>query len=203
MTRDNPDNQRAIAKAGGIPSLIALLDGHPEVHRDVAGALWSLSGNEDNQVVIAQAGGITPLVSLLKGGAAGAQETAAGALHALANTEDNRASISDAGGIPPLVALFDGGSEEGKEQAAGALETLVKNNPSNQTAIASGLVSMLKTCSVAAQEDVTQLLRNLAQDPENRGAIAKAGAVPECAPPPPDAVARRARPARMPRWCTR
>lgn len=38
---------------------------------------------------------------------------------------------------------------------------------------------MLKDGSPSAQEVTTQLLRNLAVDPENRGAIAKAGAVPE------------------------
>ena len=56
MAQDNPDNQVAIASAGGIPPLIALLEGHPEVHRDVAGALWSLAANADNQVAIADAG---------------------------------------------------------------------------------------------------------------------------------------------------
>ena len=40
-----------------------------------------------------------------------------------------------------------------------------------------GLVGMLGSGSASAQEHVTQLLRNLAQDPDNRSAIAKAGAV--------------------------
>mgnify|MGYP002841429056 CR=1 FL=1 len=40
-------------------------------------------------------------------------------------------------------------------------------------------MSLLGSGSAEAQEHVTQLLRNLAQDPENRSAIAKAGAVPE------------------------
>ena len=35
---------------------------------------------------------------------------------------------------------------------------------------------MLKAGSASAQEEVTTLLRSLAQDPENRSAIAKAGA---------------------------
>ena len=34
MSLENEENQAAIAQAGGIPPLIALLDGHPEVHRD-------------------------------------------------------------------------------------------------------------------------------------------------------------------------
>ena len=38
---------------------------------------------------------------------------------------------------------------------------------------------MLRDGSAEAKEHTTQLLRNLAQDPENRNVIAKAGAVPE------------------------
>jgi hypothetical protein len=56
---------------------------------------------------------------------------------------------------------------------------LVKNNLSNQKDIAEGLVELLATGSASAQEHVTQLLKNLARDPENRASIAKAGAVPE------------------------
>ena len=66
-----------------------------------------------------------------------------------------------------------------KEQAASALQILVLQNVANQLAIVNEAVAMLKAGSAEAQEHVTQLLRNLAQDPDNRSAIAKAGAVPE------------------------
>ena len=179
MAHENPDNQAAIAKANGIPPLIALLSGHPEVHREAAGALWSLAANKDNQLLIAREGGIAPFVTLLKEGSLGAQETAAGSMYALAEADENRISIADAGGILPLVALFDCGSDEAKEQAAGALRTLVLNNTANQLAVALGLVSVFASGSADAQEHVTKLLRNLAQDPENRFSITKAGAVPK------------------------
>ena len=39
MTDSNADNQEAVEKAGGIPLLIALLNDHPDIHRDAAGAL--------------------------------------------------------------------------------------------------------------------------------------------------------------------
>ena len=90
MTYLNPDNQVAIAKAGGIPSLIGLLNGHPEVHRDVSGALWSLADNANNQKAISDSGGITPLVNLLSSATVDAQETVAGALHILAKLPSNR-----------------------------------------------------------------------------------------------------------------
>lgn len=180
MAANNLENQMAIAKAGGILPLIALLEGNPEVHRDVAGALWALGANEENQKAIADNQGIVPLVGLLKTGSPGAQETAAGALHALASMDTNRDSIAAAGAISLLVALFDGGSDEARQQAAGALQTLVQQNVRNQFAVANETVAKLKSdASAAAQEYLTTLLRNLAQDPENRAAIAKAGAVPE------------------------
>ena len=83
MTFKHADNQIAVAKVGGIPPLIELLEGNPEVHREVAGALWSLASSTDNQVAIAKSGGILggipPLVGLLKTGSRDAQETVAGA----------------------------------------------------------------------------------------------------------------------------
>lgn len=180
MTNNNQENQAAVAKAGGIPPLIALLVGSKEVHRDAAGALWSLALDQPtNQEMIASSGGVQPLVNLLKQGTDGSQETAAGALHALAACRGNRSMVADAGGIPPLVTLFDGGSESAKLEAFGALRTLVLENPANQLAIAHSLVEMLKQGSRDAQERVTQLLLTLAQDPDNRASIAKAGAVPE------------------------
>ena len=66
-----------------------------------------------------------------------------------------------------------------KEQAMGGLEALVFQNVVNQLSVVNEAVAMLRNGSPVAQEHVTQLLRNLAQDPENRNAIAKAGAVPE------------------------
>ena len=184
MAAGSPENQAAIAKAGGIPKLITLLEGHPEVHADTAGALWALSSLDENAEAIGALGGIAPLVGLLSTGGAAAKETAAGALHGLAKTASNRVTIAEGhsilgGGIPLLVSVFDGGSDAACEEAAGALTTLVIQNVPNQNATATEAVEMLKRGSAAAADHVTQLLRNLAQDPENRSAIAKAGAVPE------------------------
>ena len=203
MAAKNEANQIAISKAGGMPPLIRLLlVGHPDVHRDVAGALGALASNDDLRKAIADAGGIAPLVELLRpppngyppqdaeskredsvstelAQVLGAQEAAAGALSALAVLADNRVAVAQAGGIPLLVALLDGATDEAKEEAANALQTLVLQNASNQLAIVNEAVAMLKTGSPMGQEHVTKLLRNLAQDPENRSAIAKAGAVPE------------------------
>lgn len=177
MALDNPDNQKAIAKVGGIPKLIALLKGDSVVHRNAAGALWSLASDGQNAQVIAEQDGIEPLVILLHKNGGKAQDAAAGALHGLAAIEVNRTRIADARGIKPLVAVFDGGSAAAVKQASGALTELVNNNQSNQTDVSEYLVDMLKSGSVAAQENVTSLMHNLSLDPEMRGPIASKGGI--------------------------
>ena len=190
MAANHPTNQLAIAAEGGIPPLIALLSHSPEIHRDAAGALWSLAANATNQAAIAEAGGIAPLVALLSNvHNKAAQDTAAGALCVLSGLPENRDAIAKAGGIPTLVALFGAGSADAAAQAAPALEALAEGSSSNQKAIAYELVELLAGkkwsgfLSVAAkanaQEHATRLLRDLAVDPTKRGAIADAGAVPQ------------------------
>ena len=52
----NNDNQIPIAKAGGIPPLVALIrDGNDAQKQYAAGALQSLAVNADNKIAIAQA----------------------------------------------------------------------------------------------------------------------------------------------------
>ena len=52
----NADNEIAIAKAGGIPPLVALIrDGNDAQKESAAAALSNLAGNADNQIAIAQA----------------------------------------------------------------------------------------------------------------------------------------------------
>lgn len=184
MAAGNPDNQEAIAAAGAIPILVSMLGGIVigESHRIVAGALCSIAGhpgNTANQLAIASAGGIPSLVKLLKQGPPSVQETVAGALEVCAEAHDNRIAIAEAGAIPILVSLLDGESEECKQHSAGALLNLTKENESNQQDIAEGVVEMLQNGSKSGQEHASQLLRNLAEAPENRYSIAKAGAVPE------------------------
>ena len=52
----NNDNQIPIAKAGGIPPLVALIcDGHDKQKTSAALALQNLAGCADNKVAIAKA----------------------------------------------------------------------------------------------------------------------------------------------------
>ena len=184
MSFKNGPNQATIADEGGVPSLIALLSNpRAEVHRDAAGALWSLGESPANQELIAKKGGIAPLVALLTEGSPGAQETAAGALRSLAALPENRVAIAEANGVPALVSLFEAATTEAKVEAAGALSTMVVSNPANQSTVAHELVALLsrESSSAKTQEDVTDLLYNLSLGPENRGALSKWGAIPQLA----------------------
>ena len=182
MAADNGDNQAAIAEAGAIPSLIALVRGRiRRVHTDAAGALWSLGALPSNQQLIAAKGGIPPLVQLLIQGESSAQESAAGALHSLASHVANRGLITEAGGVPALVQLFEKGTATAKAQAAGALSAMVVQNGDIQSAVAKALVRTLSSDDPSmrsAQEHATHLIRHLTTDPESRSALARAGAVP-------------------------
>ena len=188
LADEHATNQAAIAEAGAVPLLVALLSGAPEAHRDAAGALWSLAANVDNQRLIACESGIVPLVRLLKESNPATQETAAGALCLLSETlADNRVMIADADGVAALVAIFeDRGTALAKQQASGALANLVIKNTVNQYAVSRALVSMLGNAatSLLAQEHVTSLMLQLAQErapvghADNRGALSKAGAIP-------------------------
>ena len=183
MAMFNANNQQAIAKAGGIPKLVALLAWDPAVHRNAAGALWSLADDTTNALLIAEHNGIKPLVDLLHIGGGHAQDAAAGALHGLAALEENRTGIAKAGGIQPLVDIFNGGSQAAVEEASGALTTLVSNNPENRREVASRLVEMLQREDLhdplEVQECVISLIHNLCLDSDMREPIAKAGGIPE------------------------
>ena len=193
LSTDNSSNQMSIAEEGGLPKLIALLSDNPEIHRDAAGALWSLSKDSTNQRLIAEAEGIPRLSDLLKYGAknVSAQETAAGALHSLASRPENRDIISSAGSIDVLIPLFDGGSAETKQEVTGALLALSVENPQNQFTIAHKLVKLLENgpqdaqeamtsaqmSRVEAQEYATRVLYMMSLERDYRDALSRAGAI--------------------------
>eukprot|EP00900_Chrysochromulina_parva_P008119 jgi/Chrpa1/17308/Chrysochromulina_OHIO_Genome00023790-RA len=84
---DMGDNESrvAIARAGGIVPLVALLTAQdPAAGAEAAAALQNLAFNAENKVLIAQAGAIAPLVTLVKSGTDDQKEYAAAALWNLA-----------------------------------------------------------------------------------------------------------------------
>ena len=83
------DNQVAIARAGGLAPLVALLSSSSEITAQyAAAALRSLAREQqENQIALAKAGAIAPLVELLGTDSAETQEHAVGALLHLASQD--------------------------------------------------------------------------------------------------------------------
>ena len=173
---NDPSSQVAIAKAGGIAPLVQLLDdGTLQGTIFAADALTHLArGHADNQAAIAK-----KLVGLLEVDRPdGTLRRAARALWKLADENEGApVRVVNAGAISPLVALLGTGSMEAKSEAVGALTCLATNDPKSQLAIATGLVALLGSGTAESQEHVTSMLLGLSEKPDNRRAIAHAGAV--------------------------
>ena len=173
----DPTNQGAIARANGIPPLVSLLDfddGTEQTFTHAADALARLAvDDEENQAQISKR-----LVVLLSSDTVVAQVRAARALWCLASDQPNSpVVILNAGALLPLVKMLSSGAPEARKEAAGTLSTLAMNSQENQLAIAIGLVALLGSGDDEASEHVTELLLQLCADANNRGAIAKAGAI--------------------------
>eukprot|EP00900_Chrysochromulina_parva_P019938 jgi/Chrpa1/27946/Chrysochromulina_OHIO_Genome00012928-RA len=181
MTDD--ESRVAIARAGGIVPLVALLTAQdPAAGAEAARALRSLAYNATNKVLIAQDGAIAPLVTLVQSGTDGQKQQAARALKNLAdNNAENQVSIAQAGAIAPLVTLVQSGTDDQKEQAAGALFFLA-DIPENKVLIAQAgaiapLVPLVKSGTDGQKEHAAAALQNLAFNAENKVLIAQAGAI--------------------------
>lgn len=145
-----PQTQSAVADAGAIKPLVALLSEEDDLaRRKAAGALAALGcGSATNQDAVEKYHGITKLVHLLGGKETEgkqviiADEVRAEAAAALAVLASGNRRIQDRvaliGGIGPLVQLLQGVgvSEQAKEEAAAALWSLVTCHYENQVAVA-------------------------------------------------------------------
>ena len=150
-TPANADVQAEIARDGGIPPLLNLLNCmnvDAQVH--AAEALANLAqGNPQNQDMVAKAGGIKPLLVLLQHKSLQAQAHGASALAQLAtNNPANQDAIALDGGLPLLRELL--GSTSAVQKMTGfAITETCRDNPQNQTAAAecgtiNALVEQLK-----------------------------------------------------------
>jgi vacuolar protein 8 len=182
--REN-ESRVAIARAGGIMPLVALLTAQdPAAGAEAARALRSLAINAENKNMIAQAGALAPLVTLVKSGTDDQKEQAAGALRNLAlRNPDNQVLIAQAGAFAPLVTLVKSGTDGQKENAAGALRNFTFKNPENQVLIAQAgaiapLVTLVQSGTDGQKEYAADALRSLAaKKTENQVLIAQAGAI--------------------------
>ena len=148
ITPANTLLQESISKEGGIPLLLALLNGmnvQGQVH--AAAALANLArGNVEIQNQIVMAGGILPPLQMLTSKSPQAQAQAAGILAHLARyNRENQDKIASTNAMKPLVDLLDHTCPlEVQEYAALAITELCRDNNTNQTAAATlGSIALL------------------------------------------------------------
>ncbi|KAJ0392146.1 hypothetical protein P43SY_005421 [Pythium insidiosum] len=172
LAKRDPASQAAIASAGAIPLLVALVaSGSLESRAKAARAITALAcGNDTNRNGI-----ISALLVLLLTGSKESQANAAYAFARLCANDVserslNQQAIASAGAIPLLVSLSLHDAD-----AWWALTALRGENEANLFAIVASLVSTGPDNSAYA---VVDRLAELAENPQTHATIASAGAIP-------------------------
>ena len=141
--------QDAVARVGGIPLLVELLDSAnatSEVQTHAAMALSELSnGNVRNQTAVLEAGGIPLLVTILQCGMSEALVVAAAsAVRSITDRHsNNKSAVAAAGGTLQLVWRIATDSLTVQTAAAHALCTMTTKNADNQKTTATLLAKLL------------------------------------------------------------
>lgn len=186
VTRYSEMHRTAIAAAGGIPPLVAMLTHKSLGVRDNACATIGNVTCNDNalRAAVVAAGGVKPLVAMLQCDVEVLQYAAALTLRNLPLNPEVRPAIVAEGAIPLLVGLFSHPSSRVAAQSAGAVCNLAVGSQANQDAAGERgalplLVKMLQDPNTNSQEiacytTLSLLLRN----ENNQEAFRVAGGVP-------------------------
>ncbi len=138
----NAGPRGAIAAAGGVPPLVAMLASPaPALQASAADALYLLSYDDSACAAIGAAGGIPPLIGLLSSRAVGVADTAAGAHYSLSFNDAHKAALVAGGGIPRLIALLAPGGAP--LHAASALRNLCVQ-PAARERVAGGIPPLVR-----------------------------------------------------------
>ena len=189
---NEPTNQVAIAKSGGVQHLIVWLTNPSEdVQVQAARAMLAVSSNNSTtQLLIGKIGGVPPLVGLVRDGMLEAKEHSACALWHLATLSENRVLIKESSGIPPIVAMLvidaqtrvDGTPCHAVQLATMLLLRLAEGSTRAALAIADAsgitpLVRLLANGNPPTQQMAAAALAAIARISQTRNKIANAGAI--------------------------
>ena len=186
MAKGNRKNQDAIAEAGAITPLVAMLGSQAaQMQANAAGALANLAHNHpDNQGAIAKTGAVAPLCALVREGSDETKDQSASAIWALATDHaPNKDTIAKLGGIDPLLGLLvTGATERSQEYIAGGLAALASKHVDNRQLIAKRLVGLLGSSAVKSPDRAERVLMTCSSfssdSASNQVAIAKLGGIP-------------------------
>ena len=149
--------QVALAAAGAVPLLIAMLQGG-KVQMPAAAALAKLAaGNAAVRGLIAREEGLAPLLALLNGVHVPAQVQAAAAIAELARDDPpSQVAVAKAGGIRPLVAMLQSRNVHAQSYGASALAQVAARNRANQDVVArvGGMQAALNLLPPGNESDV-------------------------------------------------
>ena len=188
LSQHSTGNRQALAQAGAIEPLVALLghghscDSNTPPER-AAAVLADLARLSDVKERIASAGGLGPLVAMLSSGSEDAQTHAAAALHHLATAASNKPVIIELGAVRPLIELLVNGTESAKSNSAGTLWHLATSAESKTAIVMEGgtlpLIELLTTAEMPeARESAAAVLSELARSQSfNRNLIADLGGI--------------------------
>jgi hypothetical protein len=165
----NAGARGAIAAAGGVPPLVAMLASPaPALQASAADALYLLSYDDSTCTAIGAAGGIPPLLS------------AADALYLLSYDDSTCTAIGAAGGIPPLLGLLSSRAVGVADTAEGALYSLSFNGAHKAALVAGGGIPRLIALLApgGAPLHAASALGNLCVQPAARERVAVGGIPP-------------------------
>ena len=110
--------QRVLAVETVQPIVDLAYSKYPEVQRDAAAALNTLSLSSDNKNALVQAGCLRPLLLLATSGDRAVRRDALGALANLSTEEEIRTKIVDKGGLPALIGAASSSRDIGATRSA-------------------------------------------------------------------------------------
>ena len=186
------NHSSAIAAAGAIPPLVALLgkDSQEELQDEAAAALRALClGSDENRSDVLAAGAVPPLVALLSSESAETQEQAAGLLASLAMNGETASAIVAASGLLPLIRLCAERSCGIKFEAASALRNLAAHPSLHHAIIEAGaapvLIGIQQGAASATRSAAQGALKLLVPGPATAPLAPQPSAPPLPSPPPP------------------
>ena len=131
--------QRVLAVETLQPLVDLAFSKYPEVQRDAAAALNTLSLNPDNKGALVQAGCLRPLLLLATSRDRAVRRDALGALAQLSTREDIRMKLVDANGLPALIGAASSSRDvETNRLAAEALVNFASSDSARRALVRAG-----------------------------------------------------------------
>ena len=184
LIKKQPNNKKVLVAVGGIPALIAVINGSKDA-RTIEHAVTSIlnvSNTEQIDCHMLACGGLQTLVRVLIIGNSEAKSSAAATMFIMASTIECREKFCQEHAIPPLLKLLETDDVRGRKDAALALYQLSLCVSGIKQIVSLGGVYKLLNCISDGQERISEkaaaVLANIAKHPDGRWELMAGRAVP-------------------------